>query len=307
MTSQQPRTVVKISGPTDIVGTVPHLLGFQPQESVVIVCLEGERRRTGFTMRYDLMDERHDQLIAAELAGRAAHAGASALLAVIYTEASEDEAGGLPRSGLVEAIVTATEGRGMDVPEALLVRTGRWWSYAPVDAASPRQGELLPDPHAGAGGRFAAEAALLGHALLGSREELEASVQGPVALSLVGAEQAFARGTATLVQEWAQDGTEAAAERTVRLVEELLTAYRHGRLDLSDDDVARVSLGLSDVQARDDVMSLHSPDPEAYLGLLSALARRTPDHHAAPICGVLAWVAYSYGNGALTKIGRAHV
>ena len=54
------KTIVKISSPADILGVVPHRVGFHPAESIVVVCLHGPRRRDGLVMRLDLAPPEHD-------------------------------------------------------------------------------------------------------------------------------------------------------------------------------------------------------------------------------------------------------
>ena len=82
----EPRTVVKISGPADILGVLPHRLGFHPTESLVVICLEGPRRRDRLVMRLDLADERYDDAVVADVVRRVQHVGASGAALVCYTD-----------------------------------------------------------------------------------------------------------------------------------------------------------------------------------------------------------------------------
>ena len=77
--------VVKFRSPVDIVGSIPSLLGFHPAESVVVMCLRGPRKRTGLTLRIDLVDAQHDKALAAEIVRRVAAEKASAAITVCYT------------------------------------------------------------------------------------------------------------------------------------------------------------------------------------------------------------------------------
>ena len=45
------RPVVKLTTPADLVGIVPWLVGFHPEESLVVIYLRGPRLRTGLTLR----------------------------------------------------------------------------------------------------------------------------------------------------------------------------------------------------------------------------------------------------------------
>ncbi|HEY9377733.1 MAG TPA: DUF4192 domain-containing protein, partial [Jiangellaceae bacterium] len=131
--------VVKFGSPVDIVGSIPSLLGFHPAESIVVMCLRGPRKRTGLTLRIDLLDAQHDQALAAEIVRRVAIEQASAAITVCYTEAA-DEQGRLPRAGLLDQIGEQLLRHGIGVAESVLVRTGRWYSYSCAGPCCPREG-----------------------------------------------------------------------------------------------------------------------------------------------------------------------
>ncbi len=58
-TSPMPGDVVRVSGPQGIIGSIPYLLGFHPEESLVMLCLRGERNRMGPVLRIDLPTDKH--------------------------------------------------------------------------------------------------------------------------------------------------------------------------------------------------------------------------------------------------------
>src|SRR3712207_1618759 len=87
--------VTRLRTPAEILAALPHLVGFVPQRSVVAVALHGGGR-VGVTMRVDLPSHNHNAALAAQLAARLAHDGATSALLVVYSD--EDRAGGrLPR------------------------------------------------------------------------------------------------------------------------------------------------------------------------------------------------------------------
>ena len=45
---------VQIDGPANLLATVPHLLGFNPENSLVVVALKGENDQVVVTMTLDL-------------------------------------------------------------------------------------------------------------------------------------------------------------------------------------------------------------------------------------------------------------
>ena len=78
--------MVKISGPADILGVLPHRLGFHPTESLVVVCLEGPRNRDRLVMRFDLPAEECDDALVGLVLERVRAMNATGALLVVYTE-----------------------------------------------------------------------------------------------------------------------------------------------------------------------------------------------------------------------------
>ena len=61
---------VQVSGPADILAVVPHLMGFHPRLSFVVIGAAGARQRIELGFRYDLPDPPAAEA-AAEIAGHA--------------------------------------------------------------------------------------------------------------------------------------------------------------------------------------------------------------------------------------------
>jgi hypothetical protein len=297
------RAVVKLTTPADLVGVVPWLVGFHPEESLVVICLRGRRLRTGLTMRVDLPSPEHAETVADQLAARVRHDGAAAAFLACYTDAADDADGALPQAAFVATLVQALDRRGVGCKEALLVRSGRWHSYTcDVEECCPRAGRALPETPTPAVSRVAAEGVVSGRAPLSGRAELERSVRGPVGLRRVVAEAACERAYRAAAAEVAADRGTAHA-RTLALFGEALRSYEAGRPELPDDTAARVAVGLLDRQARDEVVTWVLESAEAPLtALLGDLVRATPDPVCPPACTVLAWVAHAFGNGALANV-----
>ena len=295
--------VVRLQGPADILGVLPYRLGFHPSESLVLVCLEGRRRRDRLVMRVDLPRPADDRVVAAELAVRVRHVGASAVVAVVYTEATDPRR--LPRGRLVTALSDALSAAGVELPEALLVRDGRWWSYlCDRPACCPAEGTPLPVEPTPATTQYAAEAVAQGGAVLADREALRRTVEPadhPVARAARG--QAAAAADEVLESALRDGGLPAVRALTLARLDALRNRWEQGDRRIAADDAALVVLGLRDKQARDEVMTaVLDDDVESFVGLLSELARLTDDLDAAPVCTGLAWVAYTAGNGALAAI-----
>lgn len=309
--SRPERPAVKLTTPADIVGCVPWLIGFHPEESLVVVCLRGPRLRTGLTMRIDLPREQDEPALAAQVAVRARHDGARSVLLLCYTAAPDRDVpdGGaavhevLPRAALVDALVGTLGERGIGCADAILVRAGRWHSYhCDIEDCCPRGGRALPEQPTPATARLAAEAAVSGRAPLPGRADLERSVAGPVGLRGIVVEGLCERVVAGVRAEAGADA-QASQARTLSLLAAALRSYEQGTPRLDDETAVRIVLGLHDKPTRDEVTTwvLDAPE-EPLLALLLDLARLTPDDVCAPVCTVLAWVAHALGNGGLANV-----
>ncbi|TDC51248.1 DUF4192 domain-containing protein [Jiangella ureilytica] len=302
-------------GPGDLLAAVPHLIGFHPHSSLVVVCVDLEKRRTGMIMRLDLPAPEHEKDYAADLAQRIEHHPPDAVILLCYGaepdapgHPPDDRAGGLPRAGLIAHILDHLAGGPVQVLGTAYVDDGRWWTYdCDHPGCCPPGGVALPDSGTGTAADVAARAALQGRRTLSSRRELEDAVRGPTGADEEALLRVFERVDRELAAEARADGAEAVRGRTLALARVLLTQSAEGRLDLSDDDVARMCLGAADLPVRDRFVALQTPDPAAWLSLLTALARRTPDARSTPVCTVLAWVAYQQGDGAVANVALDRV
>jgi hypothetical protein len=209
--------VVKISGPDDILGVLPHRLGFHPTESLVVVCLEGPRNRDRLVMRFDLPEEEHDEVLVRMVLERVHAMRATGALLVVYTEqpstlpageaatsdprpigvvsgSGEVRRGrsvgssarrrrpgarrGLPREALIDLLTTRLGKKRIDVFEALLVHRGLWYSYHCADGrCCPAGGTRLSPEPTTAAARYAAESVLLGNSVLPTRDDLRRSFE----------------------------------------------------------------------------------------------------------------------------------
>jgi hypothetical protein len=56
---------IRLSDPAELIAAVPHLLGFYPRDSVVLLALHG--KKLGLTLRADLVDNAQAPLLAEQL------------------------------------------------------------------------------------------------------------------------------------------------------------------------------------------------------------------------------------------------
>ena len=223
--------MVKISGPADILGVLPHRLGFHPTESLVVICLEGPRRRDRLVMRIDLADERYDDAVVADVVRRVQHVGASGAALVCYTDAPADGPDvltgrtALPRAPLVDGVGEALADLGVDVIESVLVRRGRWYAYRPCrdESCCPPDGQPMPEQPTAAATLYAAEAVLQGGSVLPSRESLRRSIEpSGHAVAVAVREQAAAVAEGRLLDVMSALGIDAARDLTPATVHRLV-------------------------------------------------------------------------------------
>ncbi|HEX6337782.1 MAG TPA: DUF4192 domain-containing protein [Jiangellaceae bacterium] len=302
MTTNEDRTVIKLSSPSDIVTAMPVLIGFHPAESLAVMCLRGPRRRIGLTMRMDLPDPEHVDVVAEDLAHRAERDDAETIVAVCYTEAPDVD-GDLPRRDLIDSLTAALERRNIGRLELLLVRGGRWYSYVCTRECCPREGTPIKGTPSSELLALEARAALDGHVVLDSREELEATIRGPVAAREATLRASYQRIGESFFDEVAARGAGHALLCTLELARAAYERFLGGDHELPDEEAVRILVGLEDKLARDELLTWGlDGHAEELIVFLSTLARCALDDNAAPICSALACVAYQTGNGALTNI-----
>ena len=115
---------VRAGSPESLLAIVPHLLGFVPQASLVVIGTEAPHDRIKVTLRYDLPDPPGAGVsadIAAHALGVIGSQRLAALVAVGYG----------PRSlvdPVAAALGAAARMAGIDMLDVLRVEDGRYWS-----------------------------------------------------------------------------------------------------------------------------------------------------------------------------------
>ena len=293
---------VRLRGPADVLSSLPHLLGFHPTESLVIMCQSGPRRRQRLTIRVDLPEAADEAHTAVELTECVAREGADGVVIICYI-AAPDVVGELPGVRLVRQLAELLADRDIEVCDAYLARGTRWWSYVCTDSrCCPHAGTELPGEMPAAAGVLAAEAVWRGSATMPDRAALVASIEpDPVAVAAASLAMLDEIGDSAEAQ-WSTDASWSPAA-AVELAGSLLGRYREGHPGMSGAQAARLLVGLRDVRVRDEIATWGlNPDPETLLALLTHLARACPAQDAAPACTLLAWVAYLGGNGPLANV-----
>ena len=158
--------ITKLKGPADAAAMIPYVMGFQPHDSLVVVSLEGERKRFGPTLRVDLVDD--PRLVEAQTAQIVHVVTRNASALVLVAAFSDDAAQADP---LVRRVLAALEGRGVAIEDAFRVGGGRWWSYRCENPECCSPDGMPYDPGAS---RVAAEAVVSGMTVAEDRDALRA-------------------------------------------------------------------------------------------------------------------------------------
>ncbi len=314
-----PTPVIRLGDTGEIAAALPHLLGFRPAESVVLVGLRGPGgRRVGLTVRADLPPPGAAPALARTLAGKLLTDDPDAALLAVVSE-TPDRAGPpvlpawggdagvwpeLPHRDVVHELVLALDARDVPVREALLVRGGRWWDYdCPYACCEPGAGTPVP----GGASPLAAAAVAGGAVLAPDRDALAARiapVEGPAAAAM--AAQCLRTGRAQAARLRAGGAAEVAGAGAA-LVADAVAACRPGPATagtrLTDARVAGVLWALTVPRVRDRALGLAlGEDAAAAEVLWTECTRRAPAPLDGPPATLLAVSAWLRGDGATADV-----
>jgi hypothetical protein len=298
---------VRISDPGEVAAALPHLLGFRPEESVVVVGLGGPSGgRVGLTVRADLPPPQHAVPLASALArGIATDDPAAVVIAVVSESDDEfDPDGGvdLPHRDVVHALVVTLADSRIPVRDALLVRGGRWWSYdCPHECCFPGAGTPLPP------GTSALEAASVatGQVLAQSREELEARITHLDRVDREAVREACFAMVNTRTARAAAAGWGAVEKDAWAAVEAAVSERRAEAAvpPLAPEALAEIVWGLQHTTLRDRALGLAlGEDAAAAEALWTECTRRAPWMLAAAPATLLAVSAWLRGDGAMASV-----
>jgi hypothetical protein len=281
---------IRLSDPSELIAAVPHLLGFHPRDSVILLALHG--KRLGLTLRADLVENTQAPLLAEQLLPPIVRQRPTGVaLVVIGGDSTPD--GDLPHRALVDALDGVLNGAGLPVVHAAwaaqTMRGAPWRCYD-----DPLCAGVVADPTTSP---LAAATVAAGAVTFSSREEMAELVaeEDPAALQrramLLDEADAEHPMSARLV-----------AERLAQL-KDLHRAAAARDLTLSDNTVAEVASALCDHRVRDACLPWCSgPGAAAAERLWLALARATPAPERAEPAALLALAAYLRGDGALAGV-----
>lgn len=315
---------VTLRTPAELADALPYLLGYRPEDSIVLVALhDGERRgrfggraRLGIPAHADDWPSVADQLAQGLVKGSERRgARPESMVAYLCQEPGPAESGRdvMERLRPLAQLLRTACGR-LDVPvvEALCISDGRFWSYCcPGQGCCSSEGQSMGLPGTSV---LAAAATYAGLQVRGSLREFTARFipwEGAAA-----DEQQAALDTASMAlvpRILDAEGRAEVAEETLGLARQIRKRFADAPpvsgtrpADLRDDgllehdEAADLILGLQDRTTRDRAAEwMEGDEAGPALRLWRALARRCVgpygEHAAAPLT-LAGWVAWSTGD-----------
>jgi hypothetical protein len=280
-----------LTSPHDLLAAIPFLIGYHPQDSLVLVALKDEA--VGMAMRVDIpvgvSAEGYDLL-----ASHFLRDGADGAFIVAYVGAGAVD----PENVLINTSAALVRA-GIDIKESLIVRNNRFRSMICSDlTCCPPEGSAIPDLGSS---RIAAEHVIAGHPMPFENEDglVQSIAALPSSFESVWADevQAFwVSSDSEEIQELQRDGATA--------IIDLVGEYREGRGAEDRELAARVIGRLSDIQVRDFALGSHTDESaDCYWAMWRDLLRIAPRGFVAPIACLFAAMAYERGEGALAHKG----
>ena len=304
--------VLRVDDPASLLAGVPYLLGFLPDDDIVVVVTTPSTRRVALTMRLDLpaAGEHRDRDIDGTVEALAAplrRMPEARAYVVLYPAG----AGGQPPPGrptgqddLVAALLVGLEAAGAQLGDVLIVAGGRWWSaLCGEPGCCPPDGRPLDTEQAW---RVRAELVAAGRAPAASRAQVQARVDALPADDTEALRELCARE-----RDAVAGGERDLGERVEAMLELACRGPLAGQAPL--DELAGFYGGMAHLAVRDVVVG-ELLRAEALLlaqggadvdgrtlarEAFVALTRRAPAGFVAPVATCAAVLAYTSGEGAL--------
>jgi hypothetical protein len=289
----RPQAVVKASSPGDVITFVPYQLGFQPEQSLVLVTVNEPRGRLGPVLRVDLPAPGDYQVTADHLVQVLTHHGLRRVIAIAFS----------PRDPVVDCFIEQLEAAlaaaDIEVLDAWRADGRRWFSYLCTNPiCCPPDGV----PYGQEVGPAAAEAVLAGAVALPDRQALRDLIG-----RLPDPEHVMTTATVTAISAWANRPTADPEHQTWlgremdRMVD-LVTAFSHHRRLIDEVECARLSVAVQDIMVRDVAWALMSRRRiEAHVDLWTQVTRRAVDGFVAAPSSLLGFACWIQGSGALAR------
>ena len=318
-----PRQPISLANPDAVAVAIPYLLGFRPEDSVVLLWIADGR--LALTQRVDLPEGELSAEHQAEFLGALLNSGwdtkAHSVIACVISQPSQcpaptpgpGDSGELRGTHLMVGLAKCLQERGVHLLDALLIEQQsqgptRWWSYLCEETCCPRQGREVPESvRLGIAAAFTLE----GFAVANSRTDIVQSLHADPSLVQQLAEHLRQRSIPTeptALERW----------RTVQLAKtrQILGLTVSGspvhpaaltdprRPTLSVRQLGEVLHSIGDVRVRDCVLwSLsRAGDLRGVMPPLMESLRAAPDAWVPPMSCCVAVATWLTGDGARASI-----
>jgi hypothetical protein len=279
-------TTTSIATPHDLLAAVPFLIGYHPDNSLVLIALRGHQ--LGLAMRVDYPREIDlDQVDS--LATHLVREGADGALIVAYVPGSTFDS-----ESLLAPLRDALCLRNIAIRECIEVRDARWRSTICIDhECCPPEGSPLPVISES---RLAAEQVLDGRPL---PYESNAAFMESIALDTTPDQLTTALGKVRTIN-YEKAGVHQLQQAGAWAVDRLVSGFAHDGFIRDYDLLALVLVRLDDLTVRDYAMGLVTPENiDSVWALWRAVLKIAPKGFIAPVATLFSAVSYERGDGAL--------
>ena len=282
--------VVRLRSAGEIVASLPALLGYHAERSIVLLMLGGVRRRVTLTMRADLPDSSTPEVWRAVseafLPGVVNAGGDEAVLVLL----DGDEASAW---ALEDALADALEDEGVTIRDVLVVSSGHYRSiHCENVSCCPPEGSPVP----GVGAATAAAVAS-GRLIRASRDDLRAEIAPPEGPAAARAETVVSLMVASATHgslDLTAEGVEAELDSACAAIEDA---------ELPLDQAARLALLVRVGELRDRAyLHLVTTGPATHRAVWGSVCRQLPLAHTVVPHVMFALSAYLEGEGALATV-----
>ena len=292
---------IRIGSVAGFLAIVPHLLGFHPTQSMVIVGLDSRRGRIRFAFRYDLPDP-PDAAGSEEIAQ---HAIGVLTDRRVTTAMAAGYAAGRLVTPVVDSLTAAMRKARITLRDVLRVDQGRYWSYVCQDPrCCPPDGVPFDGPAHPAAAALAA-AGVIARRDRAALADCLAPVTGGEAESMRQATDGALRRSEQLIAsaDRRPDGLQQVIDAGRAAVRAAIGTYRDGGQVTGHDQLAWLAVSLADLRVRDDAWARMDPRYRAaHRRLWTDVARHASKPYVPAPASLLAFTAWQSGDGALANI-----
>jgi hypothetical protein len=276
-----------LTSPVDLLSAVPFMIGFTPQDSLVVMGLRNEAVEVA--MRLDFPENLDLDQISTIVTHLRSNSVEEALLVSYIPESVTDA------DVVIKALSEALESGGFPLRESLIVVAGRWRSLVCTDGeCCPMEGQPLPPLDSS---RIAAEQIALGNPLPFSDESAMLEALEPFPLN-----KEIEEWIAQIPEIDDESNSQPLQQEGAEAIIDLITDFESDGICRDKRLVALVLVRLKDLQVRDFALgSVTEERSTTFFDAYRWLMRMAPVGYVAPIASIFAAICYERGDGALAQ------